>query len=434
MDNTVYVGMVADLVHHGHINIIKIASQYGKVIVGLLDDTAVKAYKRTPIINFNNRKEIIENLRFVDQVVVQNTLDYTENLEKFKPKYVVHGDDWKHGAQQQTREKVIQTLSQWNGEVIDVPYTAGISTTAIINTIINDDTLRNNYISKSKELRELLESSSLEFMMEAHNGMSAKIVEETGFKAIWASGLCLSASLGLRDDNEASWSQVTDMLEYMANAVNIPILVDGDQGFGNFNNARIFTRKLEQIGIAGVCFEDKIFPKTNSFIEVDGNQKLANIDEFCGKIKACKDHQINPYFVVVARLEAFIAGYGVDEALKRAIAYHKAGADAILVHSKIANCSDIDNFMSKWDNRCPIVIVPTKYYTTPTEHFRDLGLSLIIWANHNFRACIDIIRKTSHQIYKDESLMNVENKICTVQEIFNYTGERILKDDEKRYM
>ena len=219
----------------------------------------------------------------------------------------------------------------------------------------------------------------------------------------------------------------------MSNAVDIPILVDGDQGFGNFNNARIFCKNLEKRGIAGVVFEDKLFPKTNSFIEVSGGQKLANIDEFSGKIRACKDNQVNPYFVVVARLEAFIAGYDVEEALKRAYAYHKAGADAILVHSKIKTSKDVDDFMARWDNRCPIIIVPTKYHTTPTDHFRDLGISTVIWANHNMRSCIDILRKTSKTIYQDESLTNVENKIATVKEIFEYTKEQELKDDEKKY-
>ena len=429
----VYVGMSADLVHHGHINIISQASQYGIVIIGLLSDDAIQSYKRTPIISFENRKKLVQNLKGVHKVVIQNTLDYTENLEKYKPDFVVHGDDWKNGAQQETRQKVIDTLQKWNGKLIEIPYTSGISTTTIINHIIDNDSLRNSYITKSKKLRDLLNSNSLEFIMEAHNGMSAKIVEETGFKAIWGSGLCLSASLGLRDDNEASWSQVLDVLEYMADSVSIPILVDGDQGFGNFNNARRFSRKLEQRGIAGVCFEDKLFPKTNSFIEVNGGQELANIEEFSGKIRACKDNQVNPYFVVVARLEAFIAGHGLDEALKRAYAYHAAGADAILVHSKISTCKDIDDFMKIWDNRCPIVIVPTKYYSTPTQHFKDLNISAVIWANHNFRACVDTVRNISKQIFTDESLENVEKKICTVKEVFAYTGEDKLKNDEEKY-
>jgi len=428
----VYVGFSGDLLHHGHINIINEASKHGDVTIGLLTDEAIKSYKRNPIISFENRKLVIQQLNNVKNVISQETLDYTDNLMKLKPDFIVHGDDWKTGPQKETRERIINLIKEWNGELIEIPYTPNISTTAIINKIIEENS-DSSYISNSKRLREIINSKNLEFIMEAHNGMSAKIVEETGFKAIWASGLCLSGSLGLRDDNEASWSQVSDMLEYMVNSVNIPILVDGDSGFGNFNNARIFCKKLEQIGVGGVCFEDKLFPKTNSFIEVEGGQKLADMNEFCGKIRACKDNQINPYFVVVARLEAFISGLGLEEALKRAIAYHEAGADAILVHSKINTSSDIDAFMERWDNRCPIIIVPTKYYETPTQHFRDLNISSVIWANHNFRSCIDIMRKTSKQIFEDECLLNVEKKIASVNDIFNYTGENKLKEDEEKY-
>ena len=430
---TIYCPMGADLINHGHINILQTAKTYGKVIVGLFSDKILSNYERIPINTFENRKKILESINYVDQIVEQVSLDCSDNLLQLKPNYVIHADNWKENEQSSIRNNVIEILKEWEGKLIEIPYTQGISTTAIIHKILNEDKLRNNYIIKSKKLREIIFSDKLEFIMEAHNGISAKIVEETGFKAIWASGLCLSASLGLRDNNEASWSQVVDVLEYMSNAVDIPILVDGDQGFGNFNNARIFCKNLEKRGIAGVVFEDKLFPKTNSFIEVSGGQKLANIDEFSGKIRACKDNQVNPYFVVVARLEAFIAGYDVEEALKRAYAYHKAGADAILVHSKIKTSKDVDDFMARWDNRCPIIIVPTKYHTTPTDHFRDLGISTVIWANHNMRSCIDILRKTSKTIYQDESLTNVENKIATVKEIFEYTKEQELKDDEKKY-
>ncbi len=190
--------------------------------------------------------------------------------------------------------------------------------------------------------------------MEAHNGLSAKIVEEAGFAGIWGSGLSISASLGVRDNNEASWTQILDVLEFMSDAIKIPILLDGDTGYGNFNNMRRLVKKLEQRDIAGVCIEDKLFPKTNSFIGGE-NQPLADMDEFCGKIKAAKDTQRDEDFMVVARLEAFIAGWGLDEALRRAEAYHKAGADAILCHSKKSDATDIDAFMKEWANRSPVV-------------------------------------------------------------------------------
>ncbi|HHB13343.1 MAG TPA: phosphoenolpyruvate mutase, partial [Chromatiales bacterium] len=181
-------------------------------------------------------------------------------------------------------------------------------------------------VRKTTQLRRLLESPHTEFILEAHNGLSARIAEEAGFKGIWASGLALSAQFGVRDNNEASWTQVVDMLEFMSDATTIPILLDGDTGYGNFNNLRRLVQKLEQRGIAGVCIEDKLFPKTNSFIAGE-RQPLADVDEFCGKIRAGKDAQSDPDFCLVARVEALIAGWGLDEALRRAEAYHEAGAD-----------------------------------------------------------------------------------------------------------
>jgi len=288
-------------------------------------------------------------------------------------------------------------------------------------------------LKKTTILKNLLHSKELEFLMEAHNGLSAKIVEEAGFKGIWASGLSISASMGIRDNNEASWTQVLDILEFMSDATTIPILLDGDTGYGNFNNARRLVSKLEQLNIAGVCIEDKLFPKTNSFINGEA-QPLASIEEFCGKIKAMKDSQIDDDFMVVARVEAFIAGWGLEEALKRAEAYRQAGADAILVHSKRADSQEIEAFMNEWSERHPVVIVPTKYYTTPTSEFRRLGVSTVIWANHNLRASLTAMQNISNQILKDESLSRVEKTIASVNDIFRLQNIEELKQAEKKYL
>jgi phosphoenolpyruvate phosphomutase len=286
---------------------------------------------------------------------------------------------------------------------------------------------------KTTQLKEMLNSKKLEFIMEAHNGLSAKIVEETGFQGVWGSGLSISAQLGVRDSNEASYTQVLEVLEFMSDNTSVPILLDGDTGYGNFNNARRLVQKLEMRGVAGVCIEDKLFPKTNSLM--DGRaQPLADIDEFAMKIKAMKDTQKDPDFCVVARVEAFIAGWDCDEALRRAEAYRNAGADAILMHSKKSNPSDIEQFMKAWKNQGPVVIVPTKYYKVPTQDFQDMGISMIIWANHNLRASVDAIQKTSQQIYKDQSLVNVEDKIVSVKEVFRLQGDKELSEAEKLYL
>ena len=286
--------------------------------------------------------------------------------------------------------------------------------------------------SRAQRLKGLLASHELSFIMEAHSGLSAKIVEEAGFEGVWASGLSMSAMLGLRDNNEASWTEVLDVLEFMADATTLPILVDGDTGYGNFNNVRRLVRKLGERGIAGVCLEDKIFPKTNSFL--GERQPLADIAEFCGRIRAGKDSQTDPDFSIVARTEALISGHSMDEALRRAEAYHAAGADAILVHSKRTDASEIAGFMARWDHRCPIVIVPTMYYATPADIFRQAGVSMVIWANHLVRASIAAMRETASRIVQSESLMDVEDRVASVREIFSLTGNDELEEANRRYL
>jgi phosphoenolpyruvate phosphomutase len=288
-------------------------------------------------------------------------------------------------------------------------------------------------VKKTTQLKKLIQSSELSFLMEAHNGLSAKIVEEAGFEGIWASGLSISASLGVRDNNEASWTQVLEVAEYMSDATTIPILLDGDTGYGNFNSMRRLVRKLESRGVAGVCIEDKLFPKTNSFIRGSA-QPLAEIEEFAGKLKAGKDAQTDDDFIIVARVEAFIAGWGLDEAMKRAEAYRLAGADAILIHSALRSPSEILEFKKAWGDRLPVVIVPTKYYTTPTDVFRDQKFSVCIWANHLMRAAITTMRKTAKQIHDDQNLLKVEDEVVSVAEVFKIQGEDELAQAEKRYL
>ncbi|WP_028228197.1 phosphoenolpyruvate mutase [Paraburkholderia ferrariae] len=288
-------------------------------------------------------------------------------------------------------------------------------------------------VSRSARLRQMLVSNELEFLMEAHNGLSARIAREAGFKAIWGSGLSISAQFGVRDNNEASWTQVVDNLEFMADASDLPILLDGDTGYGNFNNVRRLVRKLEQRGIAGVCIEDKQFPKTNSFIKGEA-QPLADMDEFCGKIKAGKDSQTDENFSIVARVEALIAGWGMDEALKRAEAYRLAGADAILIHSKLSKSDEILTFAREWAGRGPLVIVPTKYYSTPTDVFRKAGISVVIWANHLVRASASAMQAVAKTIHDTETLVDVEDRIASVNEIFRLQDADEYAEAEDRYL
>lgn len=287
-------------------------------------------------------------------------------------------------------------------------------------------------MNKSLALKRLLQSSEVSYAMEAHNGVSAKIVEEAGFPLVWASGLTISTSLGHRDCNEISWTNFCDQIEYMVDTTSTPILIDGDTGFGNFNNVRQLIIKLCKYNVAGVCIEDKTFPKTNSLLSY--NQNLAPIEEFCGKIKAAKDTQSNSHFCVIARTEAFISGDGLREALDRAYAYKDAGADAILVHSKKNTIEEIELFCDHWDHSIPLVIVPTNYSSTPPDQYKKLGISLVIWANHLLRASIVAMRKIAKKIAKEKLIQIPNNDLVSIEDVFDLTNEKELRSAEKKYL
>ena len=283
------------------------------------------------------------------------------------------------------------------------------------------------------QLRALVcDSRELSCLMEAHDALSAVIAEHAGFEGLWASGLSIASTLGYRDANEASWTQVVDAVERMADATSMPILVDGDSGFGNFNNARLAALKLWQRGAAGICLEDKGFPKMNSF--VGDRHPLAEMKEFCGRLKAVKDHVPDPNFVLVARLEALIAGHGLDEALDRAHAYSDAGADAILIHSRKSTADEILEFTRAWQNRLPVVIVPTRYFKTPTSVFRDAGVSTVIWANHNMRAAVAAMRDVCRRIRDEDGIAGVESDVASLEEIFGLIDYDELATAEKIYL
>lgn len=285
-------------------------------------------------------------------------------------------------------------------------------------------------MKKTTQLKNLLKSEGLELILEAHNGLSARLVEEAGFPGIWGSGLSLSASLGVRDCNEASWTQLLEMLDFMSDATSIPILFDADTGFGNFNNVRRLVRKLEQRGIAGMCLEDKLFPKTNSLL--DGKeQELENPAVFAGKIRAAKDTQADSDFCVVARVESFIAGAGLEDALRRAHAYSEAGADAILIHSKKTIADEVMSFRRAWDG-LPVVVVPTTYPTTPMAALAEAGFSLAICANHMLRSCISAMQRTAAAIHSARGIPP-DLDVVPVNEIFRLQNNAELDEAEKRY-
>ncbi|MCC8938657.1 phosphoenolpyruvate mutase [Bradyrhizobium sp. Arg62] len=274
-------------------------------------------------------------------------------------------------------------------------------------------------------------SSELSFLMEAHDGLSAAIAERAGFKGLWASGLSIASSLGYRDANEASWSQLVDAVERIVDSSQLPVLVDGDGGFGNFNNARLLARKLRQCGAAGVALEDSCFPKMNSF--VGDRHPLADIDEFSGRLRAVKD-TVADDLILVSRIESLIAGHEIDEAISRAHAYADAGSDAILIHSRRTAADEIFAFTRAWQNKLPVVIVPTKYYRTPVSAYRRARISTVIWANHSMRAAIAAMQRVCSRILAEENTASIEPSIATLDEVFELLRYDELAGAEARYL
>ncbi|GKW42438.1 phosphoenolpyruvate mutase [Pectobacterium parvum] len=286
-------------------------------------------------------------------------------------------------------------------------------------------------MNNSKIFRKLLNSESLELILEAHSGLSAKVAEDAGFKAIWASGLSISSMLGLRDCNEASWSQITSVTESIHDAVNIPVLFDGDSGFGNFNNVRHVVARLSHYGIAGISLEDKLFPKMNSFIK--GEHTLSPTKEFEGKIRAAQDAKRNEDFVVIARTESLIAGLGVDVALERASKYFEAGADAIFIHSKGTDGEEIFDFAHKWDKRCPLIVAPTTYTGVELGKLQNVGVSIYICANQLMRASLHNMKLVAKEIIDNRSIHNIDSKLSSLNEVFEILDYSELSQAELKY-
>lgn len=280
-------------------------------------------------------------------------------------------------------------------------------------------------------LRAMLQSPELVFLMGAHDGLSARIAEVEGFEAIWASGFSVSTALGVRDSDEASWSQLLSVVECMTEATSIPIVLDGDTGYGNFNTARRFVRKAERLGVAGVCFEDKVFPKMNSF--VGDRHELADVSEFSGKLRACKEEQRDPAFCLIARVESLIAGHGMEEALERAHAYRDAGADAIFIHSRKHEGGEIEEFAQRWGGQLPLVISPTTYAATPTEAFQRSGISAVIWANQNMRAAVAAMRRVCREIHSTQSVKDTDG-LAPLAEVFELMRYDELEQEARRFL
>lgn len=417
---TVYVGMSADMIHPGHLNIIHEACKLGSVTVGVLTDAAIASYKRLPYLNYEQRAEIVSNIKGVDRVVPQTTLDYVPNLRELKPDYVVHGDDWKEGVQAKTRQRIIEAMAEWGGKVIDIPYTQGISSTAMNQRLKEIGTTPE---IRLKRLRRLIGAKKIVRILESHNGLTGLIIENTfvevngkkqEFDGMWASSLTDSTSKG-KPDIEAV--DITTRLHDLNDALEVttkPVIFDGDTG-GKLEHFVFTVRTLERLGISAVIIEDKIGLKQNSLFGTDAKQTQDSIENFCAKIKAGKNAQITEDFMVVARIESLIAGKTVEDALERAFAYIAAGADGIMIHSKNKDGMDIKEFCQRFrkkDTETPIVAVPTTYNQFTEDELASWGINVVIYANHMLRAAYPAMVNCAQSILKHQRSLEACNDYC----------------------
>lgn len=419
MAKTVYIGIVGDIIHPGIINIINEGAKRGEVIVGLLSDKAIVNHKRLPYLSYEQRKTVVENIKGVSKVVVQEDWSYVPNLIKLKPDYIIHGDDWKSGAMRRIREDVYAVMKSQGGEVIEIPYTKGIDSSALVE---NAKRIGTTPEVRMKTLRRLIAAKPVVRIMEAHSGLSGLIVENTTvekedgvhrFDGMWASSLTDSTDKGKPDieavDLTTRLQSLTDILE----CTTKPIIFDGDTG-GLAEHFVFTVRTLERNGISAVIIEDKVGLKKNSLFGTEAKQEIAPADEFCRKISEGKKAQVTEDFMIIARLEELIAGGTVDEALERADLYVKAGADGVMIHSKEKSGEDIKEFCTRFRalyKDVPIVLVPTTYNQFTERELSEWGANIIIYANHLLRAAYPAMYKCAQTILQSERSLEV-NDIC----------------------
>lgn len=422
---TVYVAMSADIIHHGHMNIIKEASKLGKVIVGLHTDEVIASYWRLPILSFNDRKRIVENIKGVSEVIAQSELDQVNNLRELKPDYVVHGDDWKEGKQKDIRQRVINVLKEWDGKLIEIKYTDDVSISKLNDAIKEIGTTPRE---RMKRFRRMLENKSIVRIMEAHNGLTGLIVEKTRvvkegkikeFDGMWVSSLCDSTAKGKPDielvDLTSRMNTINDILEVTTK----PIILDGDTG-GLIEHFVYTVKTLERLGVSAVIIEDKIGLKKNSLFGTDVEQTQDDIEHFCRKISSGKQARVTNDFMIIARIESLILKAGMEDALKRAEKYVEAGAHGIMIHSKQKTPDEILEFCKKFrkfNKNTPLIVVPTSYSQIKESELAEAGVNIIIYANHLIRSAYPAMVKTAECILKNERAKEADEYCMPIKNI-----------------
>ena len=423
----VYVGLSADILHEGHINILKIAKKYGDVIVGLLTDKAIASYKNIPYLDYEKRKIVIENIKYVKKVIPQKTLDYVENLNLIKPDFVVHGNDWKSGVQKKTRSRVIKALKKWSGRLIEPQYTKNISSTLIKKNISEIVASPQNRLSR---LKRLFESQDIVRILESHNALTGLIIEKINFEkdkkflefdGMWSSSLTDSATKGLPDNSSLSFSARISSLQNMLDVTSKPLVFDADNG-GQIEHLTYLVRSLERAGVSAIIMEDKIGLKKNSLFKNQSGAKQDKPIDFAKKIKKICNVRQSKDFMMIARVESFILGKGLKDALKRSEIYSKAGADAILIHSKEKTPTEIFRFAKEFKKSkyfIPLVSVPSTYSKVYEKDLIKNGFKLVIYANQLLRAAYPAMQSTAKTILKNSRAFEVDKKIIPIKEIIS---------------
>jgi len=428
MKKRVYVGMSADLIHPGHLNIIHRAQALGEVTVGLLTDAAIASYKRVPYMSFDQRLSIVENLKGVSKVVKQETLDYVPNLEKYRPDFVVHGDDWKEGVQRETRNRVIESLARWGGQLVEVPYTAGISSSALQRAIREIGTTPD---IRRGRLRRLLQVKPIVRFLDLHNALSGLIIENVAvegpdgskreFDGMWGSSLTDSTAKGKPDIEAVDVTSRMSTLNEVLEVTTKPIIYDGDTG-GLPEHFSFTVKTLERLGVSAVIIEDKTGLKKNSLLGNDVSQTQEDIDAFCEKIKVGKRAQATDDFMIIARIESLILEKGMDDAVERARAYLDAGADGIMIHSRRKSPEEIFEFCHRYSelpNHKHLVVVPTSYNTVTEDELAARGVNVVIYANHLLRSAYPAMLKTAKSILTHQRSSQCDSDLMPINEVLS---------------
>jgi len=421
-----YVPLAVDILHTGHLNIINTAKKYGKVVIGLLSDSAISEYKDLPALDYEERYKIVKSLKNVEKIIKQNEWDYSEILENLKPDFFVHGDDWKKGIQKKTRENVIKLLKKNKGKLIEVTYTKNISSTFIKSNLINHLT-PNTRISN---LKRLIKNKQIVRVLESHSPLSGLIAENIKiekrkkieqFDAMWSSSLTDSSVKGKPDNQSLDFSSRFSGIGDILDVTTKPIIFDADNG-GRLEHLPFTIRTLERLGVSAIMIEDKVGLKKNSLFKDQSDVKQDIIKDFCKKIELIKKTRNSEDFLIGARIESFILGKGLQDGLKRAIAYSKAGADLILIHSKEKNPKEIFSFSKifrKTKFYKPLVSVPSTYSKTTETMLIKNGFKIVIYANHMLRAAYPAMQNAAKSILKNQRSFELESKISSVKEVIN---------------